>query len=268
MKLFFIILLFFTITACQRSAPPVIQAGTECATDTIPPPAATVILPIDGAGKWTDIFLYSPDGTRNLDWHARTFRDSIAVPESLISKEGEIIVGIGNASADFSLKALSRFDSMEALCFRLEDEDVSQPLLSGVTTAGNRLRLTPLLCRVWIRSVTNCRSDEHTLCFPRVRLRDINHSAEVLRTDGFRPFETIDGPWVDLPCDVGIVTSYPGTVLYCYPSDEKKDTPGTPWPILELEYKVYSPDETLCLSSFAVGRLPRGCEVIMDLEVR
>lgn len=149
----------------------------------------------------------------------------------------KIVVAIGNSPYEFNLKALQSFDSAELLTMYYRYENPQFPLMSAISYSDDSaisLSLKALLCPVKVLSISN--STDKLLSHPRLSLRKINASAEMLRSDGFRPSVTIDSPaeishpqmmFSQLPTDLGAATCYPMIILYCYPQDSESSL-GTP----------------------------------------
>ena len=192
--------------------------------------------------KTLDIFVYRDRPTKPLETHVRVPGSEVtgsevpgsevtrsAVPGIASAKGDRIVAAVANSPAEFNLEALRSFDSIELLCMDYRLEDPAAPVMSGTLASAADtvdLPLTPLLCPVLLVSVENCLD---TLAEDvTVMLRQVNSQAEIFRSDGFRPVETVDTPQetahpemmkARLPCDVGCYAQYPGLVLYGYPND-------------------------------------------------
>ena len=198
------------------------------------PDSMTVTVSADYPIRHTDFFIYRDIPTKPLESHLRAAGRVAKLPSSIGDRT---IVAIANCPREFRLEALGNFDSAERLVMYYRDEDPEHPLLSAVANTGEdglHMELTPLLCQVLVVSVDNCTGE--ILQNPQVCLKGINARAEMLRSDGFRPAETVDFPdevshpammRAALPCDVGIYAQYPGIRLFCYPNDGE-ETIGTP----------------------------------------
>jgi len=215
-----------------------------------------------------DLFVYSQDGTQPLLGYARYDGQ---LPDTLALKVPEgthRAVGIANSPHNFNLNALGRFDAMEKLTYGFSDDDPAWPVLGG--TCGSvrdtgTVRMTPLLCRIVLASVANTMDGYELLESPRIRIRDIPDTAEILREEGFRPSELIDaGPWAELPCDIGYFPQEPGTVLWCYPNDTPENVLGTPRPCLEFACRIRGED---CSFELPLPPLSRGCTVEVELVI-
>ena len=185
----------------------------------------------------TDIFIYGGSGTRQLEKHLQT---SGTGRLTVRCRSGDrITAAIANSRAGFNMAALQKYDSMELLRYGAEDDDPARPLMSAVTeTAGDSVRLVlkPLGCRIILAEITNELGGYVRLEEPRIGLFDRSPSAEVFRTDGFRPVEIPDDTaWVKLPYDIGVLPQTPGTELWCYPNDTPEETMGTPRTGIVLE---------------------------------
>lgn len=177
--------------------------------------------------KTLDIFVYRDRPTKPLETHVRV--EGSAVP-GIPSESGDrIVAAVANSPAEFNLEALRSFDSIELLSMDYRDENPAAPVMSGTLASDANeveLALVPLLCPILLVSVENCLDmlAENV----SVTLRQVNSRAEIFRSDGFRPTETVDTPEeaahpemmkARLPCDVGLFVQYPGITLYGYPND-------------------------------------------------
>ncbi|MCR4824136.1 MAG: hypothetical protein K5849_02140 [Bacteroidales bacterium] len=166
--------------------------------------------------------------------------DSLPGEILLPSLPGEkILVGIANSPHRFNLNALGRFEAMEQLEYRFQDDDPDFPIMGGFCISleeSGTVPLRPLRCRIILASVSNTMDGYELLEAPRVRLRDLPDAAKILSEKDFRPSELIDaGDWQALPHDVGFFPQQPGIVLPCYPNDTPENVLGVPRPALELE---------------------------------
>ena len=214
-----------------------------------------------------DLFIYDASGTKTLQKHVQL--DNLPAELLLPALPGDkILVGIANSPLRFNLKALERFDAMEKLQYRFEDDDPDYQLMGGYCTSteeSGTIVLRPLLCKVILRSVTNTMDDYDLLEEPRVRLRDLPDGAEILREKEFRPSELIDaGAWQALPWDVGFFPQHPDIVLWCYPNDTPETVLGTPRPYLEFECSIRG---TTCCFDVPLPPLSRGCMKEVELTV-
>lgn len=224
-----------TATACICELP---ASLSEPALPQDTPDSITISLSADYPIKHTDILIYRDIPTKPLERHLRT--DSMKVRLPPVGGD-RIVVAIANCPREFRIGTLASFDSAEKLTMYYRDDNPEFPLMSCVETLeGENLHMSPvpLLCPITIVSMDN-RTGE-TLQRPEVRLKAVNASAEMLRSDGFRPVETVDSPEEIarpsmmrsvLPHDLGLYTQYPGLKLYCYPNDGE-ETVGTPHTIL------------------------------------
>ena len=180
----------------------------------------------------TDIFVYDADGLRRI----LVSRSYDFLPDSAVffcPAKAVTVVAVANSPRDFNTSALERYDSIELLTYRFEEDSPEMPVMSGQKdlAAGESasLRLSPLLARIMLGEVSNKLKGYVRLEDPRIFLENINATAEVLRTEGFHPSETVRTPPVrSLPYDIGIYSQSPGTELFCYPNDSEEATIGTP----------------------------------------
>ena len=229
-----------TATACAGESDPVTPP------ETVPPGQVKDTLHICVSAHYTiktlDVFVYRDKPTKPLETHVRVAGSEVTrsvVPGSemtrsevagIVSAKGDrIVAAVANSPAEFNLEVLRSFDSIELLCMDYRCEDPSAPVMSGVLASDSDtldLPLTPLLCPILLVSVEN--SLDALAEDVSISLRQVNSRAEIFRSDGFRPTETVDTPQetahpemmkARLPCDVGCYVQYPGLTLYGYPND-------------------------------------------------
>ena len=189
-----------------------------------------------------DVFAYDADGLHEL---ILTRRYGF-LPDSLLlygPVTGMTVVAVANSPVGFNSEALGRYDSIELLTYRFEDDSPAAPLMSGVASVGADrsaiVSLTPMMSRVVLGEVCNELKNYVRLEDPRITLENMNASAELLRTKGFYPSETVAEPQVKrLPYDIGIFPQRPGTELFCYPNDSQDATIGTPATVFVFECEI------------------------------
>lgn len=189
------------------------------------------------------------------------------------SRGSKIIIAIANSPYEFNLKALQCFDSAELLTMYYRDENPQFPLMSAISFSDEDsifLKLKALLCPVKVLSISN--STDKLLSHPRLSLRKINASAEMLRSDGFRPSITIDSPaeishpqmmFSQLPLDLGSDTCHPMTTLYCYPQDTETSL-GTPRTEIVLSAEVEGSTQHYATPLPKAGR---GETIVINLNI-
>ena len=225
--------------------------------------------PIDSV----DVFVYSDEGIRQLDSYCRVPAD-----KSITVKTGEgdkTVVLLANVPGSFATGRLQRFDAMESLSMRYTSESAASPLLSGVCHTsggtGQNVLLTPLLCPIIIGTVRN--SLDAPLADPVICLKGVNAHAEVLRSSGFRPSETIDSPEAlrdpsimvrGLPFDAADSPSEAGITLYCYPNDIGDATAGALPTSICLAGKLHGKDR--CFEA-ALPSIARGDTLQVNLDI-
>lgn len=191
-----------------------------------------------------DIFIYRDSGIKALLLHRRT--DTLAGAGQLemdcaVDECDCIAVVLASSPGHPSVASLQSFDAMERLQMSYAREHSDYPFMSGMAqfhSPGSAvIKLTPLLCKVSIKSIDNCIEGQPLLRNPRIYLRNINASAQVLRQDGFRPSETISPPgnlrspelmFSQLGKEIGYHRQETDLNLYCYPNDSPYGGPGTP----------------------------------------
>ena len=214
-----------------------------------------------------DLFVYNADAVGELlDSRRYDF-----LPDSvLLYGPGldRLVVAIANSPHDFNAGALARFDSIELLTYDFTDDSPQSPVMSGqceVAADGRAsITLTPLMARVQLGEISNYMKGYVRLEDPRLYLDNMNSSAEVMRTVGFRPSETISSPQrIPLPYDIGIFPQNPGTELFCYPNDTP-GTIGTPATALVLECEIKG---ITCSFSTPIPSILRNSTTRIDLSV-
>lgn len=204
-----------------------------------------------------DLFIYDADGAKELlDYRRYDF-----LPDSVLlygTGQERMMVAIANSCFDFNTDALSRFDSIEMIVWNFEDDSPGTPVMSGTCeiAPGGRssITLTPLMARVQLGEISNSMKGYLRLENPRLYLDNMNASAELLRTVGFRPSETVDDPPVTpLPYDIGIFPQNPGTQVFCYPNDTP-GTIGTPATAIVLECEICGVTHNFSTSIPSVAR--------------
>lgn len=195
--------------------------------------------PFDISIRRTDIFIYDSEGTREMKSHHHFDCGPEQIPQTFRLAGGNgsrIFVAICNFPFEFNLKALKQFDSMLLLSLMFQDEDPSEPVMSGYVecnpgsigdSPGIVIHLSPIMCTVILDSVSNALDGYELLEKPRVFLSGRNPEAELLKEKDFRPKEELeeDNP-AKLPYDIGFYTQNPGIHLFCYPNDTPEDILG------------------------------------------
>ena len=189
-----------------------------------------------------NIFVYDADGLRELLLERRYD----FLPDSAVfycKARNVSVVAVADSPREFNSSALERYDSIELLTYSFSDDSPTQPVMSGQqdVESGGRgtLVLTPLLARIITGEVSNKLKGYVRLEDPRIYLENMNASAELLRTAGFLPSETLQSPPVKrLPFDIGVFSQTPGTELFCYPNDSEEATIGNPATVFVLECEI------------------------------
>lgn len=212
-----------------------------------------------------DIFIYRDEEIRTLECHVRlSGADTLA-----LSPGGKVAVAAANLGKRPDTSKLESYETLELMTIDYEDEDPERPVMSGMTvfTAGEKceIELRPLLCTIILSEVSNNMSGYTRLENPRCYLEGACKSAELFRETGFRPSEFIGKtPEVPLPCDVGLLTQYPDSHLYCYPNDSQESTIGTPRTSFVLECEIKG---KTCRFSSELPALTRACTHTVELTV-
>lgn len=212
-----------------------------------------------------DIFIYRDEEIRTLECHVRlSGADTLG-----LTPGGKVAVAAANLGKRPDTSKLESYETLELMTIDYEDEDPERPVMSGMTvfTAGEKceIELRPLLCTIILSEVSNNMSGYTRLENPRCYLEGACKSAELFRETGFRPSEFIGKtPEVPLPCDVGLLTQYPDSHLYCYPNDSQESTIGTPRTSFVLECEIKG---KTCRFSSELPALTRACTHTVELTV-
>lgn len=208
-----------------------------------------------------DVFVYTKDGT--LAGHCRSRCDSAVVE---LGADGPYrVFAIANARGTFNDSALQHYDSLLGLEYSFSDDNPEFPLMSGSGTPDAKIRLTPLMSKVSIASVTSYLPDDVLAESPRVRLEKVNSMAKVFAESGFPAQSPADGPVVRLPHDIGLYTVYPHISLYCYPNDLPESSESNPQTVLVMDCEVQGKTRTIRIPVHPIGR---GEEILIDIEIR
>ncbi|MBO4264122.1 MAG: hypothetical protein J5871_05535 [Bacteroidales bacterium] len=218
-----------------------------------------------------DILAYNEEGLLLLDGRMRW--DNCPSGTLLYrSRNGadKRIAAIANCPFDLNESAIRRYETLERLEIGFRDDAPQAPVQSGVAgvAAGGQadIRLTPLRCRITLAEVENRLGGYTLLESPRLYLLDANASAEVLRTEGFRPSALLQRPvTLPLPCDIGLFARYPDATLTCFPNDSPLPGAGTPSTQLVLECEVQG---KTCRFATRLPPLARNASLYAALSVR
>lgn len=208
-----------------------------------------------------DIFVYTESGT--LTCHSRSACDSVRLE---LGTDGLCkVFAIANARGTFNDSALQHYDSLLGLEYNFSDDSTEFPLMSGIGTPGTKIRLTPLMSKVSIASVTSYLPGDVLAENPRVRLENVNSRAKVFAERGFTVQSPSYGPVVWLPHDIGLYTVYPHISLYCYPNDLNESSESNPRTVLVMECEVQGKTRTIHIP---IHPISRGEEMLVDIEIR
>ena len=204
-----------------------------------------------------DLFVYAADGIKEL-LDVRTYD---FMPDSVLlygTDADRLVVAIANSTMSFNTDALSRYDSIELLTWNFFQDSPSAPVMSGqcelAADTKATLTLTPLMARVQLGEISNSMKGYVRLENPRLYLENMNGSAELMRTVGFRPTEAVSNPpRTPLPYDIGIFPQNPGTEVFCYPNDTP-GTIGTPETAIVLECEIYGTTHCFRTPIPSIGR--------------
>lgn len=245
----------------------------QTATPIIPPADSLCLEIVVGSGigpvavSHADVFVFGAQGTCPLEYHTR-FQGS--GPCALPDIPGEkTVAAVVNFPYVFNTDAVRTLDNMETLSLDFLSDNPRYPVMTGVSEASEgdtvRIVVTPLMSGVLIESVTNDMDRYQRLEDPFAFLTSTNQSAELFRETGFCiRSPSSDSLKVSLPCDVGLFTQYPSTMLYCYPNDQP-DSPSNPATVLNLCGSTAGRTREM---AFKVPPMPRNttlrCEISFD----
>lgn len=208
-----------------------------------------------------DVFVYTEGGA--LACHGRSSCDSVRL--EFKTNEPHKVFAIANARGTFNDSALQHYDSLLGLEYGFDDDSPEFPLMSGSGTPDAKIRLTPLMSKVCIASVTSYLPDDVLAENPRVKLENINSRAKVFAESRFPVQSPADGPVVRLPHDIGLYTVHPHISLYCYPNDLNESSESNPQTVLVMECEVQGKTRTIRIPVHPIGR---GEEILIDIEIR
>lgn len=215
-----------------------------------------------------DLLLYDANGMGSIElWNRYE-----ALPDSITlrtAKRAVTAIAIANSPRSFSRAAIERYDSIELLCYEFGEDAPDYPLMSGMCSmepgSPGQITLAPLVSRVQLCEVSNSMKDYVRLEDPRVYLKNLNSSAEILRFSGFRPTESLErSDPAPLPYDIGIFAQHPMTELFCFPNDSPEPSIGTPWTTLVLECEISG---QTCRFPVELEGLERNKTLHIDLNV-
>lgn len=177
-----------------------------------------------------EILLYEDTGLRRLCGHQRWSgsRDSLVI---IAPEGGKMVIAIANYPYRLNTEALKAYESAELLQCGFDLESIDAPVMSGCASALSgelcTIRLKPLRAEIVLARVRHELEGYTRMEDPIVYLSGVPDSVEILRESGFSPNRTFSDTtgmrgfiWDALPNDIGMYPQFPGTRLYCYPSDE------------------------------------------------
>ena len=234
-----------------------------------------------------DLFVFDDDGIRALDSYTRSYAYSPTAIDIRSAGGPKRVVALANFPIpDGSVTSVGHYDDLKKIVADLTEDDPACPVMSGEArfTAGEdrscSVTLEPVLSTIEIHSL-KCRMEGayagQALERVRVYLTGISCRAELLRTEGFLPTETLNNGGLSeqdlarLPYS-GMVYRYlgnghpsgDGTVygtasLYCYPDEAEEETPGSPFTRLVVEGTL---DGKTCYYAIPINRRGNGEEGI------
>lgn len=216
------------------------------------------------AGDWhlirrLDLFVFNDDALRTLDAYTRSYAYT---PEAVTvsSASGEkILVAVANhAFPDDFVSTIHNYEDLRRTVVCFTDDHPSWPVMSGEAAfeagpgLGCAVTLEPMMSSVEIRSL-KCPAGGPVLRGVKVYLTGVGNRAELLRTEGFLPAETLNNEGLS-ETDLGRLaysgmvykylgngkaesggTAYGSAVLYCYPDEAQEESFASPYTRLVVE---------------------------------
>ena len=138
--------------------------------------------------------------------------------------------------------------------------------MGAVSLSGEEpLELEPLLCSVVVKQIANNMDDYELFESPRVRLCNINATAELFGKLKYHPSELVDSKeWSELPYDIGMYPQYPAISLPCYPNDTEYDSFGPDMTCLEVQGFIKGIKRTF---SFPIKGISRGTTIYASISI-
>ena len=174
---------------------------------------------------------------------------------------------MANATGTFNDDALAHYDAWDRFEMDIKYESPRFPIMGAEAIINGDeclMTLSPLLCKVVLRSVTQYIDDEALVENPRIYLKNCSSAAALFPRQGYSPLRQMDTEPVFLPYDIGIYTQYPTICLYCYPN-EMPPTPTTPPTELVMEYEWQGITKTY---SETLHPLYRNSTVHLDIALK
>lgn len=211
-----------------------------------------------------DLMVYEDGGTYKLIHHSK-LEEAVDSINIALPKGGLIYALIANYPESIANASLQRYDSLTKLQADFRSDDKDAPIMSvWGRSESERLNMhcIPMMSRVKLVSVSNLMDDYELLENPRVRLCNINSSANILQYDPFTPSQTIDyGEWHNLPYDIGTYAQRPDITMYCYPSSDVLSVSQT-----AIEFECYIKGKK-CSFVSEIPRITRNSLTLVELSV-
>lgn len=247
-------------------------------------------------GKEFDVYVFDDDPLGRLDtWQKLSIENnSFTIAYTSGNKRLAAVRGTSWEHDATMCRSLSEIFTRKV---DLRNESPSDPLISGSCRLGdNSLLLTPLLCRITIRSIRCNFSgkpyEDESLHSPKVYLTYASSLCEAMRETDFTTRETVNNGRLDhydmngfthpemlfhsFACDIGNTMLKPGIELYCYPNTNTERSMGSPFTCLVIEgelcgHKRYWPIEInrgLFAPVQGKAGLERGVNYVFDISLR
>lgn len=221
------------------------------------------------AMKCLDLFFFEKTGINALTYHERVYPEKTGTTlfELRVPSTSAHVVAIANACREFNLKAITRYDVLQKFEYDFTDDSSDYPLLSeeaDISEGLAQMALTPLMCTVELVKISNLMEEYELVEDPKIRLGEMNMSANVLQKYEFHPSAVLEkGEWEALPCDIGYYPSEPGTKLHCYPNDTPENTLGS-HTLFEMECVIKGEK---CTYSFELPPFGRASHIDVSIVV-
>ena len=140
-----------------------------------------------------DLLIYEDAAEGQLVHHYCCRKDVEKEIELRLPTGRKRAVAIANSPKALNKKALSTYSSIKLIKYSFEDDNPDYPIMGAVSLSGEEpLELEPLLCSVVVKQIANNMDDYELFESPRVRLCNINATAELFGKLKYHPSELVD----------------------------------------------------------------------------
>lgn len=213
-----------------------------------------------------DLLIYEDAAEGQLVHHYCCRKDVEKEIELRLPTGRKRAVAIANSPKALNKKALSTYSSIKLIKYSFEDDNPDYPIMGAVgLSEEGPLELEPLLCSVVVKQIANNMDDYELFESPRVRLCNINATAELFGKSKYHPSELVDSKeWSELPYDIGMYPQYPDISLPCYPNDTEYDSFGPDMTCLEVQGFIKGIKRTF---SFPIKGISRGSTIYASISI-